>query len=313
MTDYPNQPTAPELPTPPQAPVTPPPTLDSAMADGNFFMEWAKPVEKWTEYADYGMLPLLETGQLIMVGGGGAELTLPSSLYIPQLQIVSPLGKGVVTVNSYSGSISAGQAIYLEDVEFPLTGNTTKSVTIGSLSDRKDRRTDKLYLGVRVGDALYMRASSVATSAPALKVIDMKLSSSQDITTEATLNFTPTVQDTDAYTYNSTDDDVEVLAAGRYQVTFSVLPYITGIGSGDAKVTAFLQKTNPIMGGFSSVTGAFVSVYLDATMESGSASMTRILDLSAGYKLRVRALRASGTRTVYTSDTGTTMTVTRIA
>lgn len=312
MTDYPNQPTAPELPTPPEAPVPPTPTLSSATADGNFFTEWVKPAEKWRDYDDYGLLPMLETGHLIMVGGEGAELTLPSSLSIPQLQIVSPLGKGVITVSSFSGSISAGQAIYLEDVEFPITGSTAKSITIGPLSNKEDRRTDRLFLGVRVGDVLYMRASSVATSAPALKVFDAVLAeTSQDMTAEVTLNFVPTVQDTDTYTYDATDDDVEVLADGRYQVTFSVLSFIAGAGTGDAEFSAFLQVDSG--GGFAAVAGSYVAANLDDVMESGSAAMTRVLELGAGDKVRVRALRSEGTRTLYASGTGTSMTVTRVA
>lgn len=161
----PDLPIAPTPPVPPKAPVEPPPTLSSAMANKNFFMEWVKPIERWRKYEDYGLFSTLEVAHLIIAGAEGITfvpetlipIPTPSELSVPALRIISPVGKGIINTNPLSTELNDGQAIYIENVEFPIRGSTTRDLTVGSLSQRRDRRTDRIFLGVRIGDSVYFR------------------------------------------------------------------------------------------------------------------------------------------------------------
>jgi hypothetical protein len=134
-------------------------------------MEWVEPLEKWRDYDDYGFLTGLETSHLIIVGAEGVVFTpetiipvAPSSLEVPELKLVSPLGKGVITTNTFSGELDDGYAVYVKDVEFPITGSATKNITVGPLSSMNQRRTDSIFLGARIGDSLYFRVQMGSTA-----------------------------------------------------------------------------------------------------------------------------------------------------
>jgi hypothetical protein len=134
-------------------------------------MEWVEPLEKWKDYDDYGFMTGLETSHLIIVGAEGVVFTpevvsppTPSSLEVPALQIVSPLGKGIITTNPFSGELDDGQAVYIKDVKFPIEGSDTKNITTGPLSNAPQRRTDSLFLGVRIGDTVYFRVQMGASA-----------------------------------------------------------------------------------------------------------------------------------------------------
>lgn len=141
-------------------------TPDDVLGDLRFFMEWPGPIKKWDSYADWAMFVFAETAHLIIAGAESILFTPASNqITVPALQIVSPLGGGVITTNVLTlATITDGQFVYIKDVEFPIRSNATKSLTIGSLSNKSDRRADRIFLGVRDGDTVYFRTQMGSTA-----------------------------------------------------------------------------------------------------------------------------------------------------
>jgi hypothetical protein len=133
--------------------------LESATKDLDTFTDWVKPIRRWKKYDDYALIASLEISHLIIQGADDVAFSAPN-LQVPALTIASPLGKGLITTNPFSGTISNGQAIYIKDVEFPITGSTVKNLTVGNLAQKKERRTDRIFLGMRNGDAVYFRGQT---------------------------------------------------------------------------------------------------------------------------------------------------------
>jgi hypothetical protein len=142
------------------------PTKDDILGKIEFFMEWPKPIKKWDEYGDWAMFIFLETAHLIIAGAESTEFVPAlNQITVPALKIASPLGGGVITTNALSGAtINDGQFVYITNVEFPIKSNTTKSLSVGSLSDKDNRRADRIFLGVRDGDTMYFRTMLGSTA-----------------------------------------------------------------------------------------------------------------------------------------------------
>lgn len=287
-------------------------TPESITGQMDFFMEWLKPIKKWNTYADWSTVSAYEQALLIFSGmetwvldSVAHTVTIPSSS-----TVTSPLSGGKITINSgVIAGVTDGKKLYLGDVEFPLAGTSTKSVGVSSLADQGDRRTDRIFLGTRIGNTLLMRSSSVPAAYPSSKIFDARLVSSQDITSVVTVNFTPTLYDSDAYTYDAVNDDVTILTTGRYLISFTVAAYLFTTAAGSV-FTAYIQIDTG--SGFVTIDSGRVYGNMDPAYILTTGSMTRILELNSGDKLRIRASRFSGTQTIYARTYGTAMTITRV-
>lgn len=288
-------------------------TPEDIAGDMDFFMDWVAPTKKWASFADWGMVAPYEQSLLVFAGFDSWTLNAGSDeVVVPAVsKIVSPLSGGAITVNA--GTISGvvdGSKLYINDVSFPMSSNTTKAVSVGSLTYRESRRPDCIFIGVRVGSTLYMRPSSVAAAEPSMKVFEAVLSVSQDITAGSVVNLVPSLYDSDAYTYDSVNDDVTILVTGKYLLSYSVLGTSSGAVPSDTEFDACLRKDSG--SGFSAISGSYVFSNLDQAYKSATASMTRILALNAGDKVHVYAKRSSGAMTMHASNAGTAMTITRV-
>jgi len=78
------------------------------------------------------------------------------------VKIVSPVsGKAWTCSNEVTGVVD-GAALYIEDA-FPVTGGS-KTIKAMVINDKKYRRPDWLFLGVRIGGSLYLRQGVVKGS-----------------------------------------------------------------------------------------------------------------------------------------------------
>jgi len=306
--------TAPNPNSLPQAEMPPdPPEMDPiAAAEGaTLYMDWPAAMSDWSDYNDW--MALAQYEQPLLIFSGFNAWTLNSStdqVTIPNdCTIISPLSGGriVIEATTLSG-VDSGDKLYLQNVEFPLSSGT-KTVTVGSLSNTSSRRPDCIFLGVRVSNTLYMRASSVPAAEPALKSFDARLASNQSLGKSTVINFTPTLTDSDAYTYSTSNDDLEILEDGRYQVSFSVTGDISS-PTAAGQFSAHLELDSG--SGFSNVDGSQVFGYLSTAFPYATGSSTRVLSLSSGDKLRVVGTDAGSVQSIRARSDGTTFAVIRV-
>lgn len=129
------------------------------MAD-NTYLFWDRYIEKVqnSNYRDAGALQALETASLI-VQQVGMVFASPN-LSFTSLKLVSPISGAVITVTGSGLSVGDGEALIIEDVNFPLATGSKALVAV-DLSQINNRAADNLFLGLRSGGNVYFRPDLV--------------------------------------------------------------------------------------------------------------------------------------------------------
>lgn len=292
-------------------------TPESILAKLKYFMEWIKPMKKWDDYDDWSMFVSVETAHLIVMGTEDI-LFVPAAdqITIPALTIVSPLGGGVITTNVLAlATITDGQFVYIKDVEFPIKSNATKSVTVGSLSSKSERRADRLFLGVRVGSVAYFRPNITPSGeAAGGQFFDAFSTSTADIHsgyTDVTLNTER--QKTSSFTHSADSAEVEVDFGGKYVIEYRVTAQgYNSLGGDPVSGTELIAKVQADTGsGYADVSGSFSYTTTEVAYDTSTMNCKLVLDLDSGDKIKIQAKRNEGTAEVRLVSGASGMTILR--